>query len=116
MELVRNGGKDMTCCGKKMERIDKNRNIGDPEKHTPRITREGSTVTVSLAEGGHPMTDEHYIGWIALSTNRGVQRRAFMPSETPRVDFPIGKDESPREAIAFCNLHGMWYKDVEPEY
>jgi len=116
VELVRDGGEELCCCGEKMQRIDKKGSSVSENKHTPKIMSDGRTVTVSLAEGDHPMTGEHYIGWIALSTDRGVQRRAFKPSDTPTAHFPIEKGENPREAVAFCNLHGMWYKTVDPQY
>ncbi len=115
-ELVRDGGAQLHCCGEKMRKLDKEGMIGPAEKHLPIVKHGNGTVTVSVAETPHPMSEEHYIGWIALTTDKGVQRKAFKPSDTPVAVFPVLDGEEPLEVYAFCNLHGMWYRSVEPKY
>lgn len=115
-ELVRDGGVDMYCCGEKMRRLDEEGMIGPAEKHLPRVEINADSVKVSVAETPHPMSEEHYIGWIALTTDKGTQRKAFTPDSTPEAIFPILKGEKPLEVYAFCNLHGLWHKSVEPKY
>ncbi len=112
-ELVRDGGHDMYCCCEVMRPLDKEGMTGPREKHLPMVNLGENSVKVSVAETEHPMSEEHYIGWIALTTDKGVQRKAFKPSDTPEAVFPILKGERPREVYAFCNLHGLWWRDFE---
>jgi superoxide reductase len=109
VEMIRQGDRELCCCGERMECFSK----GEEQKHMPVISALSGEATVSLAEGTHPMDEEHYIGWIALSTNRGVQRRALMPNEKPEVSFPLSEGEKPREAVVFCNLHGVWHRHLD---
>ncbi len=114
-ELIRDGGHAMFCCGEKMRPLDEEGMIGPAEKHLPMCECKDGLVTVSVAKTAHPMSEEHYIGWIALTTDKGVQRKAFVPSDSPRAEFPILKGERPREVYAFCNLHGLWRKKLNED-
>ena len=107
-ELVRDGGVDMHCCGERMRRLNEEGVIGAPEKHLPKVEVEGNTVRVSVAQTKHPMSEEHYIGWVAITTDKGTQRKAFTPNDTPEACFSIFPDERVKEVYAFCNLHGLW--------
>ena len=111
-ELVRDGGVDMHCCGTSMRRLDKEGAVGAPEKHLPVVSVEGETVRVSVAKTPHPMGEDHYIGWVAITTDKGTQRKAFLPSDTPEVRFSILPGEKVKEVYAFCNLHGLWRYEV----
>lgn len=111
-ELVRDGGRPLFCCGEQMRPLDEEGMIGPAEKHLPIVRCEGDAVRVSVAETAHPMSEEHYIGWIALTTDKGTQRKAFKPSDAPEAIFPILKGERPLDVYAFCNLHGLWHKEV----
>ena len=58
------------------------------------------------------MTEEHYIEWIALSSNEGVQIKWLKPGEAPIAEFKLTDPESIVEVYAYCNLHGLWKKEV----
>ncbi len=104
--LVRNAGVPMVCCGEPMEELVPNAN-GVTEKHQPVIKQEGSRVTVTISSVLHPMTEEHFIEWIYLETDRGGQRKALSPGEAPEAVFLLEDDEV-IAAYAYCNLHGLW--------
>ena len=80
------------------------------EKHIPVYTVEGDTVHVFIGEVEHPMTAEHWIEWVSLKTDKGIQRKCLKPGEKPSVDFKILEDEEVEEVSAYCNLHGLWKK------
>ena len=111
-ELVRDGGVPMYCCSEKMRALDEDGMVGPAEKHLPRVTVEDGVLRVSVAETAHPMSEEHYIGWVALTTDKGVQRKAFKPDDAPEATFALLDGEKPLEVYAFCNLHGLWRKEV----
>jgi superoxide reductase len=54
------------------------------------------------------MFAEHWIEWISLKTDQGIQRKYLKPGEKPAVDFKLCDNETVEEAYAYCNLHGLW--------
>ena len=78
------------------------------EKHVPVVTREGDTVTVKVGSVEHPMLEAHYIKWIALQTEKGVQFRRLSPGDKPEAVFALVPGDTPIAAFEYCNLHGLW--------
>ena len=56
------------------------------------------------------MAPEHYIEWIAISTDRGNQRKILKPGDKPMACFALCDGEKFEAAYAYCNLHGLWKK------
>lgn len=54
------------------------------------------------------MLNEHYIEWISLLTNKGVQRKELSPEENPQAVFTICEDEEIEAVYTYCNLHSLW--------
>lgn len=109
--LVNNAGVPMICCGEEMTELVPNTTDAAQEKHVPVITVDGKTVTVSVGSAGHPMTAEHSIQWIYLETRCGGQRKNLTPDQEPKAVFLL-EDDEPIAAFAYCNLHGLWKKEV----
>jgi len=115
--FVNNSGAPITCCGEKMVALAPNTSDGAGEKHVPMITmKEGDKesewkVKVEVGEVEHPMTEEHYIQWIALETKSGVQVKHLNPGDKPKAKFVAVKDEV-IAAYEYCNLHGLWKRDM----
>ena len=78
------------------------------EKHVPVISREGQTVTVTVGSTVHPMLPNHYIEWIMLETENGVERKDLEPGEEPVAQFYAAEDDKIIAAYESCNLHGIW--------
>ena len=76
------------------------------EKHVPVITRKDGKVIVKVGSASHPMTDAHFIQFIALVSEKGVQRVDLTPADEPKAEFV--DPEGPVAAYEFCNLHGLW--------
>lgn len=96
------------CCGKSMERLVPNTVEASTEKHLPVYKMDGSKLTVTVGSTLHPMEQAHYIEWISLQTNKGNQRKALLPGQTPTVTFLVDQDEVVEAVYAYCNLHGLW--------
>ncbi len=103
----------LTCCDEPMERIIPNTTDAAGEKHVPVIERVGNKVTVKVGSVTHPMTPEHYIGWIILQTDKGNQRKILTPDMKPEADFYVADDEKVEAALEYCNLHGLWSTKTE---
>ena len=74
------------------------------------IEKVEDEIVVSVGEVEHPMTAEHWIEWVSLKTDKGIQRKYLKPGEKPSVDFKILEGEEVEEVYAYCNLHGLWKK------
>ena len=110
MAAVNFNGNPISCCKDKMQELTPNTVDASKEKHTPKVKVKDTEVTVKVGEteATHPMTDDHYIYWVCLVTDKGSQRKRLEPSSRPEAVFHIDKDERVINAFAYCNLHGLW--------
>ena len=108
--LVEEKGGQLACCGQNMTELIPGEVEAAVEKHIPVISVDGKQVTVTVGEVEHPMTAEHWIEWVSLKTDKGIQRKYLKPGEKPSVDFKILEGEEVEEVYAYCNLHGLWKK------
>lgn len=88
---------------------------GASEKHVPVIKVEGNTVSVTVGSQLHPSVPEHYIEWILLQTNKGIQKKLLAPGNRPSADFAVMKGERVEAAYEYCNLHKLWKADYKEE-
>jgi len=106
------GGGTLVCCGKEMKELVPNTVDAAVEKHVPVVEVEGNKVTVKIGSVTHPMTEEHYIQWIYLETKEGVQAKCLQPGEEPKAVFMLNEGNEAVSAYEYCNLHGLWKKEV----
>ncbi|MDU4145345.1 MULTISPECIES: desulfoferrodoxin family protein [Clostridium] len=112
VEVIRDSGVSIVCCGEKMNELKANTTDGAVEKHVPVVNIDGNKVEVVVGSTLHPMVEAHYIQWIYLKTDKGVQKKYLSPSDEPKAEFVIGDDEKVIEAYEYCNLHGLWKKEI----
>lgn len=101
------GGGPRVCCGKPMTELVANTTDAATEKHVPVIERNGDQVTVKISSVEHPMTPEHYIGFIAVVHGTNIQKAALTPDSKPIATFTVPQNEKVI-AYEYCNLHGLW--------
>ncbi len=109
--MVKNSGVPVVCCGEKMQLLVPNSVEASGEKHVPVAEVVGDKVTVRVGSVDHPMLAEHYIEWVYLQTEKGGQRKAFMPGDAPVAEFALADDKAVA-VYAYCNLHGLWVKEL----
>ena len=80
------------------------------EKHVPVITVDGETVKVAVGSVEHPSLPAHYIEFIVLVTETGMQMRWLKPGDKPEAIFKV--TDKPVAAFEYCNLHGLWKAEV----
>lgn len=110
IEMINDAGVNPVCCGEKMKELVPGEVEAATEKHVPVIEESDNKVIVKVGEVIHPMADEHFIQWIALHTDRGVQRKNLKPGDQPIAEFYIADNEIVLSSYAYCNLHGLWKK------
>ena len=106
--MVKNSGVPVKCCGQNMTKIEPGTTDASLEKHVPVFTVEGDLITVTVGSVEHPMLEEHYIGWIAIKTEQGAQRKILKPGDAPKAVFALAGGDTLKEVYAYCNLHGLW--------
>jgi len=94
------------CCGEEMELLEANTTDAAQEKHVPVVIREGNQLTVTVGSVEHPMSEEHYIQFIALETENGFRVQYLNPGDAPSAD--LLENEKVTAVYAYCNLHGLW--------
>lgn len=110
VELVEGEGTSIECCGGKLKELKAGTSDGATEKHVPEVEQNGNIVTVKVGSVFHPMTDAHYIGWVALFTSEGVYRKRLEIGKDPVVKFLLSDGEKLSSVYAYCNEHGLWEK------
>lgn len=110
--MINDSGVPMMCCGEKMTKLNANTSDGAVEKHVPEVKIDGNKVEVSVGSVAHPMLKEHNISWVYIKTTEGGQRKDLKLSEEPNVEFALCDNEKVTEVYAYCNLHGLWKKEV----
>jgi len=105
VEVLHIGVGTLVCCGKPMKlQIEKTKEEGK-EKHLPVIERNEEGVIIKVGSIPHPMTEEHHIEWVEISTEKGESKKFLKPGEKPEVKFPVKNKVKSRE---YCNIHGLW--------
>ena len=105
-------GVPLVCCGEKMVELVAGSQDAALEKHVPAVTVEGNLVKVSVGSVTHPMTAEHFIQWVVVETDREALIHWFHPDEAPEAVFALAEGQTAKAVYAYCNLHGLWKKDL----
>ncbi|MBR1669151.1 MAG: desulfoferrodoxin FeS4 iron-binding domain-containing protein [Butyrivibrio sp.] len=109
---LNDSGVPVVCCGEPMKELLPGSSDGAFEKHVPAVTVDGSKVTVVVGEVEHPMMEEHYIQFICLETDKGCMMKSLKPGEKPCAEFVLADGEKAVAAYEYCNLHGLWVKEI----
>lgn len=110
IEFVKESGVPVVCCGEKMKELVPGTVDASAEKHVPVVTVGGNKVNVFVGEAEHPMLEEHHIGFIAIETKQGVQRKYPKVGEKPEANFVLADGDELVAAYEWCNIHGLWKK------
>lgn len=109
VSLINNGGGQLVCCGQPMKKLQANITDGAKEKHVPVATRKDGKIYVQVGSVNHPMTEEHYIQWIAVVSKNSTERISLVPGDEPKAVFV---DKEDVEVYEYCNLHGLWKIEI----
>ena len=109
--MVEDKGVPLFCCGEKMELLEPNTTDAAVEKHVPVVEVEQDHVVIHVGSVEHPMTEEHYIEWIALATGNTVMVEKLHPGDAPGACFKADISEG-ATVYAYCNLHGLWATEL----
>jgi len=101
------GGGELVCCGKPMEKLTANTVDAAKEKHVPVYEKNGNKLSVQVGSTAHPMLEEHHIAWIIVRTPTKELRALLKPGDEPKAEFLLDADED-FVVYEYCNLHGLW--------
>ena len=105
---IKDEGGILSCCDTQMIELKANSVDAALEKHVPVVSEENGIVTVVCGEVIHPMTEEHYIEFMIIETNKVYSIKYLNPGDEPKCIFKLVDDEELISAYAYCNLHGLW--------
>lgn len=106
--LLRDKGVPLSCCGEEMAQLIPNRAKASEEKHRPVYHIEDNVVHVTVGEVEHPMSEEHWIEWIGLESEHGIQYAQLDPTDKPKAKFALCAGDEVRAVYALCNQHELW--------
>lgn len=98
----------VTCCGEVMNELIAGTTDAAKEKHVPYFAIENNTVYVTVGSVEHPMTEAHFIQFIAVETTAGVHIKKLTHTDEPKAVFKLSKNETFIAVYEYCNLHGLW--------
>lgn len=104
-------GGSIACCGGNMTELVPNTVEASAEKHIPAVTVSGDVLNVTVGSVSHPMEADHNIKFVYVETQRGGQRKRLDVGAAPTATFHFS-DDKPVAVYAYCNLHGLWKKEV----
>lgn len=108
--VVEGNEKLVKCCGQPLEELIPNTVDAATEKHVPVCKLEGDKLIVTVGEVEHPMTNEHYIMFIAQVAGENINIIKLKPNDLPTATFPYIENAT---IYSYCNLHGLWSTKVE---
>lgn len=108
MVLVKDSGMPTICCGEEMKVLEPSVSDGAVEKHVPVIKIIGNKVCVSVGSIPHPSIKDHYIEWILLLTDKGIQKKYLKSGDEPKAHFVLSPGEKIVAAYDYCNIHQLW--------
>ena len=111
-EVVNDAKVVPVCCGEPMRELKANTTDAAQEKHVPEVSVEGNLVKVKVGSVEHPMTEENHIAFIYLETENGVARKDLDHTGKPEAVFALAEGEKPVAVYEYCNLHGLWKKEL----
>jgi len=106
--MVSDSGVTPMCCGLNMVELTPEYDDTLGEKHVPVCSIQGQKITVDIGSMPHPMDTGHYIKWICINTEQGIQIKYLKAGDKPQVEFMLTAGDSFKEVYAFCNKHGLW--------
>lgn len=109
IELIEENSGVIKCCDSEMIEVIANVEDASVEKHVPFVAIEEDVCYVKIGEVAHPMIEEHYIKWVAAVYDDSVLKYNFKPGEVPEAVFDY---EAGMKIYAYCNLHGLWVKEL----
>ena len=110
--MVHDAGVPVVCCGEKMTALVPGSTDAATEKHVPVVEVNGTEVKVKVGSVTHPMEEKHFIQWIYVQTEEGVQSKCLKPGQNPEVVFALAGGDKAVAAYEYCNLHGLWKKEL----
>lgn len=110
--FLNDSGVTPICCGDKLKELLPNTVDATKEKHVPYVEIKDCDVMIQVGQDKHPMQEDHFIKFIVLETDKMSYTVYLKPNDEPVCHFKICKDEKPLRVYEYCNVHGLWMKEI----
>lgn len=112
--VVDDSGVIPVCCNQPMNHLCcSNTMLNEHEiSYTTETMNDIQKVCVHIGKDKpHPMSNEHYIMWVVIKTDKGAKFHMFSKeSEHSCATFYLSSDEKIRSIALYCNIHGLYEK------
>lgn len=109
---VKKTGSRASCCEKQMVELVPDESHVSEELHIPIYEVKDGIVTVNVGLLPHPMTEDHYIEWVAIKTKYSEQIRYLSYGLQPKVTFTLCPGDLVEAVYAYCNQHALWQANL----
>ena len=113
VEVHRAGGGTLSCCNQDMVLQSENTQEAAVEKHIPVLKIEDDKIMVIVGEVEHPMEEKHFIEWIQVVTSKKTFTKYLGSEDRANTSFIIPLKDDILKVRAYCNLHGLWSKEIK---
>ena len=116
--VIRDKGVPIYCCGEQMQELTPGTTEAAGEKHIPVYEMNGNTVHVTVGSVTHPMNEQHYIEWICLESEHGIQYAHLNPDDEPRAKFrfAMAMKSVPCTLFAISTICGESSQEIKNAY
>lgn len=101
----------LECCGELMDLPNANTIDVAVEKHLPVYEIKENNINIKVGEVEHPMTEEHYISFIIMTSENNYMIKKLLVSDKPEASFIYNSEYN--KIYAYCNLHGLWLTEIK---
>lgn len=101
----------LECCGELMDLPNANTVDATVEKHLPVYEIKENNINIKVGEVEHPMTEEHYISFIIMTSENNYMIKKLLVSDKPEASFIYNSEYN--KIYAYCNLHGLWLTEIK---
>lgn len=109
-----NQGAPIFCCNREMTHLKPTNRCCCTDNDMPKVEVNGKRVHVKVGDIKHDMSNNRHTGWVYLETNQGGHRKSLCEENRPEICFELTADEHPHRLFAYCNRHGLWETQLQP--
>lgn len=114
MVVLKNGAPDTICCDTPMEELTPHMCGAElSDEHIPVTCTKCGKLYVRIGKVEHPQHKSHNIEWIIMETKKGFEITYLSVTDKPIACFKISKCCPPLAVYVYCNVHGLWKKEID---
>jgi len=109
VEVLRDGGSELRCCGRVMDRLPEKSFAAGRQRHIPLFELVGERLRVTVGQPPHEMGHGHCLQWIEVIADGRSYRQFLRPGLLPQATFELATHTIDDAYVRLmCSQHGLW--------